>query len=514
MSPRTLRRGLLAATAALALAVPVVLAPSALADPAKHSSEKLQKAVTLDGVKRHLRVFQAIADHNDGIRASGTSGFEVSADYVAGVMRAAGHQVTVQEFEFPFFNELSDPVLEQVSPDATTYPPQQDFATMTYSGAGDVTATVEGVDLALADPASSTSGCEAADFTGFTSGNIALVQRGACTFAAKTENAQAAGATGVIVFNQGNDPGRMDAFAGTLGGPVASVPVVGASFALGQDLADPAGTVAHLATDTVSETRTTSNVIAETREGRDDNVVMLGAHLDSVTEGPGINDNGSGSAAILETAWQMRKMDPENTVRFAWWGAEELGLLGSEHYVSQLSQSERDRIALYLNFDMVASPNFARFVFDGDDSDGVGAGPGPEGSAAIEQLFVDHFDGNGLPSEGTDFDGRSDYGPFIAVGLPAGGLFTGAEVAKTGAQAATYGGQAGIAFDPCYHQACDTIDNINNKALNTNADAIAHAAATYAFDTSDVNGVASLGASQGAGELAPRTAGHVGDLAR
>ncbi|MGH3342420.1 MAG: M28 family peptidase, partial [Carbonactinosporaceae bacterium] len=499
MSPRTTRRGLLAATAALALAVPVLLAPSAQADPAKHRSDKLQKAVTLDGVKRHLRVFQAIADDNDGIRASGTPGYDMSADYVSGVMRAAGYQVTVQDFEFPFFNELSDPVLEQVSPDATTYTPPQDFATMTYSGAGDVTATVEGVDLALADPATSTSGCEAADFAGFTAGNIALVQRGTCTFAAKTENAQAAGATGVIVFNQGNDPGRMDAFAGTLGGPIASVPVVGGSFALGQDLADPAGTVAHIATDTVSEIRTTSNVIAETADGRDDNVVMLGAHLDSVTAGPGINDNGSGSAAILETALQMRKMKPVNTVRFAWWGSEELGLLGSEHYVSQLSQSERDDIAMYLNFDMVASPNFARFVYDGDDSDGVGAGPGPAGSAAIEQLFVDHFDGKGLPSEGTDFDGRSDYGPFIAVDIPSGGLFTGAEVAKTEAQVARYGGQAGIPFDPCYHQACDTIDNINDTALNTNADAIAHAAATFAFDASDVNGVASLSAARVAG---------------
>ena len=213
----------------------------------------------------------------------------------------------------------------------------EDYALMTYSGTGDVTAPVEGVDLALADPASSSSGCEAADFTDFTAGNIALIQRGTCSFADKIVNAQDAGAVGVIVFNQGTE-GRLDAFAGTLGGPVGEVPAIGTSFAIGEALAAD-GSEAHLVTETESETRETYNVIAQTKKGNRKNVVMAGAHLDSVPEGAGINDNGTGSAALLESAEKLADMKrkPNNQVRFAWWGAEELGLLGSEHYVEDLS---------------------------------------------------------------------------------------------------------------------------------------------------------------------------------
>jgi Zn-dependent M28 family amino/carboxypeptidase len=436
---------------------------------------------------RHERAFQRLAHVNDGTRAAGTPGHAASADYVAGKLREAGYQVTLQPFEFPFFDETAPPALSQVSPEPTRYATPADFQTMTYSGSGTVEGTVHPVDLVLADPASSTSGCEASDFAGFPAGSIALIQRGACTFETKAANAQAAGATAVIVMNQGNGPDRLGSFSGTLGRPF-TLPVVGASFAVGQDLAAPAGTVARVVTSTVNEPRITNNVIAETRQGRSDNVVMLGAHLDSVPEGPGINDNGSGSAALLELALQMHRIKPKNKVRFAWWSAEELGLLGSEYYVSQLDFERQLDIAMYLNFDMIASPNYVRGIYDGDDSDQVGSGPGPVGSASIEKLFEQHSAAKGLPFEGTDFTGRSDYGPFIAVGIPAGGLFTGAEGIKTAEQAGRYGGTAGTAFDPCYHQSCDTLLNLNTTVFDTNADAVAHATGVYAFDTSSVNG--------------------------
>ena len=229
-------------------------------------------------------------------------------------------------------------------------------------------------------------------------------------------------------------------------------------------------------------------MIAETPGGRADNVVMAGAHLDSVLAGPGINDNGTGSAALLQIGLELADERVRNKVRLAFWGAEESNLVGSTFYVNQLSFAEQVDIALYLNFDMIGSPNFARFVYDGDDSDGEGAGPGPVGSAQIEALFTGYYDSQGLPSEGTDFSGRSDYGPFIAVGIPAGGLFTGAEGIKTPEQAALYGGTAGIAYDPCYHQACDNLLNVNRTALGQNADAAAFAIGRYALDTSDVNG--------------------------
>lgn len=245
-------------------------------------------------------------------------------------------------------------------------------------------------------------------------------------------------------------------------------------------------------TDAVAETRVTWNVIAETTSGNPDNVVVVGAHLDSVTDGPGIQDNGSGSATILEIAEQMHKVKPQNKVRFMWYGAEEAGLLGSEFYVGSLSQAQQDKIALMLNFDMVGSPNFVRFVYDGDNSDfpvSRDVAAGPPGSDVIEQVFLDYFIAQGLPVEPTAFDGRSDYGPFIDVGIPAGGLFTGAEGLKTHAEAAIYGGTAGEQYDPCYHLACDTFANVSLTALDQMSDAAAHAVITFAQDTAAVNGV-------------------------
>jgi Zn-dependent M28 family amino/carboxypeptidase len=175
-------------------------------------------------------------------------------------------------------------------------------------------------------------------------------------------------------------------------------------------------------------------------------------------------------------------------VRFAWWGAEESGLVGSTFYVDNLSEDERDQIALYLNFDMIGSPNHVFFIYDGDDSDSEGAGPGPEGSAQIENLFEWYYTEIGEPFKGTDFSGRSDYGPFIAVGIPAGGLFTGAEGIKTAEEASLWGGTAGDQYDPCYHLACDTFDNVNLHALEINADAVAFSTLQYAMNTQSING--------------------------
>jgi len=241
-------------------------------------------------------------------------------------------------------------------------------------------------------------------------------------------------------------------------------------------------------TSTVSEVRESENVIAETTTGRTDRVVVSGAHLDSVAEGPGINDNGSGSAAQLEVALQMAELgiEPRNQVRFVWFGAEEAGLVGSAYYVDQLTKAELKDIAVMLNFDMVGSPNPGWFVYDGDASDT--ASTGSTGSGVVEDVFVDFFESIGRETEPTAFDGRSDYDAFVAAGIPAGGLFTGAEDIKTAEQAAKWGGTAGDAFDPCYHQACDDLDNVNLVALGEMTDALAHAVLTFAMTSSAVQG--------------------------
>jgi Zn-dependent M28 family amino/carboxypeptidase len=486
----TLRRRALGAgvvTTALVASTLALTTTTASGDPISET-RAIRKAVTLAGVREHQQAFQDIADDNDGIRASGTPGYDASADYVAERLAAAGYTVTRQPFQFPFYEQLSPTTFEQVSPLPTTYVEGTDFFTMTYSGSGDVTGVVQAVDLVLPPgPAAntSTSGCQEGDFAGFTAGNIALMQRGTCPFGEKAANAYAAGATAVIIFNEGQ-PGRTDALGGTLGAPVA-IPAVDTSFAVGEELAalaEVGDVVVHIGTDTLSEIRDTENVIAET-SGDPNNVVLVGAHLDSVAEGPGINDNGSGSAAVLEIAEQFKRLGlrPRNQVRFVWWGAEELNLLGSQHYVNELSDADAEDIALNLNFDMLGSPNFVRFVYDGDNSAfpvGPGAADGPEGSGEIERVFADYFASQGLASSETPFSGRSDYGPFIAIGIPAGGLFSGAEGLKTAAEQAAYGGTAGAAYDPCYHQACDTYNNNSDTGLHQLSDAAAQATLLFA----------------------------------
>lgn len=206
------------------------------------------------------------------------------------------------------------------------------------------------------------------------------------------------------------------------------------------------------------------NLIADWPGGDTDQVIMAGSHLDGVTSGPGINDNGSGSAAVLEAALTVARTNyqPTKHLRFAWWGAEERGLVGSNHYVNNLSAANRARISGYLNFDMIGSPNAGYFVYDDDP--------------AIEKTFKDYFTGIGVATEiETEGDGRSDHAPFKSAGVPVGGLFTGASRTKSAAQAAKWGGTAGQAFDRCYHSSCDTTSNINDTALDRNGDALAYA---------------------------------------
>jgi Zn-dependent M28 family amino/carboxypeptidase len=456
----------------------------ACATRVNNTFEKLLECVSLEGVREHQAALQAIADANGGTRLAGTPGYDRSVDYVVEKMTAAGYNVTLDPFPFVF---VPPALLQQLTPIVAAY----ESGGFTGTGYGTVTAAVTAVDINLAPPRASTSGCEAADFAGFLPGNIALIQRGTCTFAAKAQNAQAAGASAVIIFNQGNTPLREDLIVGTLAPFAAAIPVVGASFADGAALSQP-GSTAHVKVDN-PQNITVYNVIAESVGGDPNNVVVAGAHLDSVARGPGINDNGSGSAAILEVAEQMAKVKPRNKVRFAWWGAEEAGLVGSTAYVAGLSDEELAKIALYLNFDMVGSPNHVFFIYDGDDSDATGFGPGPAGSAEIEKTFERFFDMVDEPFKGTDFSGRSDYGPFIAEGIPSGGLFTGAEGVKTDEEAALWGGTAGQQYDPCYHLACDTFANNNDHALDVNSDAIAYATLQYAMNTADVNAVKGKG---------------------
>jgi Zn-dependent M28 family amino/carboxypeptidase len=459
-------------------------------------SAALRAAVTLDGVREHQAALQAAADANGGTRSAGTPGYDASLAYVIERLTAAGYSPVVQPFAYGQY-VTSNTVFERISPDPRVFVEGflDDFNVSEYSPSGNATAPVQAVDVVVpigSNPDNtSTSGCEAADFSGFTPGRIALLQRGSCDFVLKAANAEAAGASGVILFNEGQ-PGRDGTIFSTIGfGNTVGIPVFDTTYAAGEELVlqSQAGeTIVHMQTTAEFVVTETANVYADTAGGRDDRLVVVGAHLDSVHEGPGIQDNGSGSAAILEIAEQFATLgiEPRNKVRFAWWGGEEDGLIGSTYYVSQLDARGVRSTSVNLNFDMIGSPNFVRFVYDGDGS-ATGA-VGPNGSANVEQVFNDYFAAMGLPVEPTAFDGRSDYGPFIAVGIPAGGLFTGAEGIKTPEEVAIYGGTAGEQYDPCYHLACDTFDNISLQALDEMSDAAAHATLAFAMTTSSLNG--------------------------
>ncbi len=483
-----MRRTIVAAAVALGMTL-VGVAPSQAVDDV--NTKKLRQAVSVAGILKHERAFQSIANANDGTRASGLPGFEASKDYVVQQLRRAGYTVDVQEFTFPFYRDLAAPTVSQLTPDQTDY----ETATLQYSGSGDVSGPVVPASNTVIPPTpepSSTSGCAPADFPANPAANsIALIQRGTCNFEDKARNAKAAGYAAVVIFNEGN-PDRTDLFAGALTTPGADlepigIPVVALSYADGAALYQAAaagGATARVTTSTeVDGDRTTYNVLASTPKGKQPGRVVVGAHLDSVVAGPGINDNGSGAATILETAVQMSKLGYnkrlQHQVTFAFWGAEELGLLGSQHYVDNLTQDQKSKIYANLNFDMLGSPNYVRFVYDGDGS--AGGAAGPPGSAEIEGIFTDYFDDAGLASAPTAFDGRSDYGPFIAEGIPAGGLFSGAEDLKTAEEAQVYGGTAGKAYDSCYHLACDDITNLNSQALFELGDAAAHATLTLAL---------------------------------
>jgi Zn-dependent M28 family amino/carboxypeptidase len=424
---------------------------------------------------RHLQALQDIASASGGNRAAGTAGYDRSAEYVAQRLKEAGYIVRFEEFEFPFFEDRTPPVLITSQPNGEQVSAGDTVRSLTNSGSNDVTARLRPVNLGLgADPpAASHSGCESADFKGFERGAVALIRRGTCPFQTKVDNAVAAGAVGVVIMNEGTD-GRTNTFSGRLSKP-ATVPVVGVSYERGRSMDIAAGIngadAVRLAVDAVTGMRATRNVLAETTSVGDGPVIIAGAHLDSVAEGPGINDNGSGSAAVLEAALRLAQERPHGRgrVHFAFWGAEERGLIGSRHHVEALSEEERRNISLYINLDMVGSPNFARYV--------QGSAATGDGSAAIARReLVADFREHGLPFE-ERAGGRfgTDDASFSEKGISTVGLYTGGGGPKSEAQASLFGGAAGRPYDPCYHQTCDTIANINRQVLEENTRALVRA---------------------------------------
>lgn len=432
--------------------------------PAEYA-ERFAEQISLDAVWAHMNAFQEIADENGGNRAAFTPGFDASVELVSRLLRDAGFEVEIDEFEFEHFEIMSQRVT--VDHDAEVEIRALRYSPSTPDGgiSADLVALPEG-----------TPGCADSDYNGRdVGGAVVLVDRGECPFAEKQQRASERGAIAVIVVNDEDE--LIDASLGS--SMEARVPTVVTPSSGGERLRAAEGPVTVLV-DAQTSIRYSQNVLAQTRTGAVTEVVVAGAHLDSVEDGPGINDNASGVAALLETALQMGpEPDVAQAVRFAFWGAEEIGLVGSSSYLDALTPADQLNISLYLNFDMIASENPGYFVLDGAGSEEDGPGPGPDGSAQIEELFRSYFAGVGIETEPTALDGRSDYGPFMHVGIPVGGLFTGAESLMNREQAEKWGGTAGVRFDRNYHTARDTLENVNRDALARTAPAVAYAVAYY-----------------------------------
>jgi Zn-dependent M28 family amino/carboxypeptidase len=416
--------------------------------PELGSAGRLAEAVRAEGLHAHLSALQRIADENGGTRASGTDGYDASVAYVVHELRRAGYTPHLQRVRYPDSHELAPPELARVSPDPLTYGYPDDFVSLRYSGSGEVEASLEAVAAA-----SETSGCQSSDFEDFHTGSIALIRRGGCFFFEKVENAVSAGAAAVIVFNDGS-PGHEGPIEATLLHSV-KVPALSLANEPAETLARQAerGPVRMRLETSVKESQTeAANVLADLPGATKGAPILLGAHLDSIESGPGINDNGSGVAALLELAVEARKLGskPKRPVRFAFWAGEEAGEFGSRAYVNSL-ENPIDDIAAVVNLDMVGSPNPEPFVYEGDGT--------------IEQALSDALRDEGLDPVSVDLEGRSDHAPFQEAGIPTGGLYTGADEPA----------RDGRPHDNCYHRACDTIDNVDLEMLEQMADALASA---------------------------------------
>lgn len=445
-------------------------------------ADTLFEQVTVDAIMTHLGEFQEIADAHGGNRALGTQGYDASLDYVVNTLRDGGFDVETPEFavRIPWADE---PSLTVAGETITAYPLEYTVGTQSAGSEGTAGPLVSA-------PAEDTPGCTASDYDGLpVEGAVVLVDRGSCPFGEKQTAATERGALALIVAN--NEDG--DVKGATLGETTdVKIPVVAVTKAAGAQLRTQQGASVAIQLNAGVREENTRNVIAQTKTGSTIDVVMVGAHLDSVAEGPGINDNASGVAAVLETALQLGSSPPiRNAVRFGFWGAEEVGMRGSRNYVDSLDVDSLRDIALYLNFDMLASPNPGYFTLDGDQSTRPDARVPrvPEGSAGIERTLVTYLDREGKPAEDSPFDGSSDYDPFTKSGIPAGGLFAGANEEKSAHQAEVWGGQADEPFDPHYHTDLDTLDNIDRTALQIHGGGVAYSVGLYAQDQSGRNGL-------------------------
>jgi Peptidase family M28/PA domain len=487
---------------------------------ANDTPSKLIPCIQTADLWNHMKAFQEIADQNPGpdghpSRNSGEPGYKASADYVANLMQQAGYDVTLQKYQFLYYAYTGIPSFSEVSPTAKTYVLNDDWGPGQSTGSANAALQpAGGIILPPTETPTSASGCTASDFNGFVPGRIALIQRGSCFFGVKVLNAQAAGASGVVIFNEGNsNPDRTGLQLGSLidaaGNPIVpTIPVAFTTFAEGQRLfteyqqavqnhtALPVMSISIQAI--VDPNRDDWNVIAESKGGDKNHVLVVDAHLDAIY-GAGMLDNASGSATILDIAQQMKNVQPRNKLRFIWFGGEELGLLGSAYYVNNLPSNELSHIGYDLDADVTATPNYIVGVLDPAAPDffgGTVTNTFPnrvyKASTIARDQAVSYFDSIGLNHEFLAPTG-TDAINFNLVGIPASGLLTGQDCCKSQHEVDLFGGYLGNyegnipSFDGgCVDNPflwCDNLSNNDPNVLTFMSKAFASMVVQMAFDT-------------------------------
>ncbi len=492
-------------------------APASCDTRANDTIAKLLPCITQADLWQHMKAFQRIADQNPGpdghpSRNSGEPGYKASVDYVARKMRSAGYDVTIQRYKFFYFAFTGVPVLREDSPSAHTYTVVDDWDPGQASGS--TTATLQpagGIVLPPTATSSSTSGCTPDDFNSFTAGNVALIQRGGCNYGVKVQNAQAAGATGVVIFNEGN-PGRTDVIAGSLldaagNRIVPTIPVAFTSFATGDNLyqqatgSGPAPVMTLNTPAVVNPNATDYNVIADSKGGSPNHVVVVDAHLDAIY-GAGMLDNASGSAAILDIAEKMKNAHTLNKMRYIWFGGEELGLLGSQYYVNNLSPVELRHTRYDLDADVFGTPNYLIGILDPAGPDLFGRTVTTifpkrvyQPSKLARDRAVQYFKSIGLRWEFLSPTGTDAYN-FNLAGVPASGLLTGQDCCKSQHEVNLFGGYLGNyegnlhSFDGgCVDNPfrwCDNLNNVDPRNMTIMTKAFATMVVKMAYNTSVV----------------------------
>lgn len=480
-----------AIVAALSLAgTGMLVAPTGAVAAPEGPTEHTDMGVTGDDAFTHLTELSRISNEaaGEGFRSVGSPGYEAAGQYVEKVLNDTGiFDVKRQTFDV----ETQDFEGVSLTVDGTEVP---DAGPLSYTegypdanGSGEVPLVLPGGTGEKAE-----EGCAAENYSDAVDGSLVVVKRGSCPFSDKVNNASTAGAKGVVVYNTADEP-----LNGTLGGrKEGNAPAVGVTLSQGEDLVEQIGAATEqepllgtLKLETEFKTTETFNIIADTKAGDPNEVIAMGSHLDGVPEGPGVNDNGSGVSGVLALAEAIAEQPTPNDkkIRLGFWGAEEIGLLGADEYVKSLSEDELGKIKAYLNYDMIGSDNYTLATYDSDASyvpipEGVEV---PEGSVELEKLYTDYYGEKDQPVVGSEFDGRSDYEPFMLAGVPVGGLFSGADGVKTEKEAELFGGTAGQPLDTNYHTAGDTLGNISKESLDLFLPGMGWAAHSLAWDLVD-----------------------------